>query len=452
MHRDDVICRFGPFALDLKSRRLTRGPDVLQLTDPQFAALEQLVLHAPAFVSKDALAKAGWGGKASDNSIEQVISSLRKVLSHAQGSSAIETERGRGYRLAAPVDRIERQDLLTDDHPDDETIRAFVRTNRELSTLKRDKVLDARRDLEEIVAQVPHYAPARVALATAYALSFEATRFDLECDLGDLPRSVAQAREAISIAPASADAWSSFGFALHLTGDPDDAAMAAWKAVALAPGGWRHFVRLAFVSWGEERIDAAESALILRPDLALAHWQKATVFVARGALDAALAHRQAGCAAQDRQSADAELYPGVGCHLLRGLVLAEQGHLEDAIAEFTRELSGPDYGQIYSRECAANCWYAIGAVRLRQGDLTGADAAFRRGRRMRAGFCPSNPSSRPPPGRRSGARSSPSSGSAQPDRFFQVRSAHSSGSPDATPAQSRSNAGAWCAGSQERAL
>ena len=43
-----------------------------------------------------------------------------------------------------------------------------------------------------------------------------------------------------------------------------------------------------------------------------------------------------------------------------------------------RELASADSGQLYARECAANAWYALGAIRLRQQKRTEADAAFAR--------------------------------------------------------------------------
>ena len=178
--------------------------------------------------------------------------------------------------------------------------------------------------------------------------------------------------------PASADAWSTLGFALSLTGDTDAASAASWKAVALEPSGWRHWLRLAYVSWGEERIEAAHTARTLCPDLALAHWLTGTVFVARGAFDAALTELRTGCAAQDRQRLISAIYPAVGLHLLHGLVLAAQDRLDEAAHAFQRELAGPDRDQLYSRECAANTWYAIGAVHVRRGQGGDADAAFRR--------------------------------------------------------------------------
>ena len=45
-------------------------------------------------------------------------------------------------------------------------------------------------------------------------------------------------------------------------------------------------------------------------------------------------------------------------------------------AQFQQELQGENSGQLYARECCANTWYAIGAMRLRRDDRAGAEVAF----------------------------------------------------------------------------
>ena len=88
----------------------------------------------------------------------------------------------------------------------------------------------------------------------------------------------------------------------------------------IADNDVRHWLRLAHVGWKGERIAAAEKMRALRPDLAVACWLQATVYVALGALEPALTVLHAGCAAQDRQRDFPSDYPAVGLHLLRGLV------------------------------------------------------------------------------------------------------------------------------------
>src|SRR5262249_27631238 len=172
-------------------------------------------------------------------------------------------------------------------------------------------------------------------------------------------------------------AGSTLAFVLHRSGSAAEAIAAARKAVTLDGGNWHHHLRLAFVSWGEERLRAADRVLALCPGLALAHWFSATVFVARQAFEAALEELRAGCTSQDAQRTERGRFKAVGLHLLHGLVLAARDNEERALEEFARELEFEGEGQLYARECSANTWYATGAIHLRNGRREQADAAFR---------------------------------------------------------------------------
>ena len=379
MRRPHVVYRFGTFELDPASRRLTRGTGRVRLTESQAAVLLHLASNAPQVVSMDALAKAGWGAAATDNSVQQAISQLRKTLGQHNGADVIETVPNSGYRFVAPIERLEAHDAPVASDRDEEPYRSCVEGQRELATLKRDGIEKARRAFERALQHSPDHLPAHIGLANAHALAFEATRVDAACTVQSLPEALEHARRATAIAPREADAWSTLGFAQSLNGDVDAAIVSASRAVALDPVGWPHWLRLAFVSWGEDRIDAAQKALSLCPTLVLAHWLIGTVFVARGAFSAALTHLHAACMAQDKDVVlSSTAYPAVGLHLLHGLVLAAQERLDEAVHEFRSELGGPDRGQIYSRECSANTWYALGAVYLRRGQVGEATAAFRR--------------------------------------------------------------------------
>ena len=71
-------------------------------------------------------------------------------------------------------------------------------------------------------------------------------------------------------------------------------------------------------------------------------------------------------------------FSAVALHWLLGLIHLARGDETRALEEFERELSFENAGQLYARECAANTWYAIGALRLRQGRRADAGAAFAR--------------------------------------------------------------------------
>jgi DNA-binding winged helix-turn-helix (wHTH) protein len=374
----DIYC-FGPFQLDSTRRRLLRGDDPVLLPDRHVEILLQLTANAGRTLSKDELIAAAWQDVAvADNSIEQAISSLRKTLgAQADGAPYIETLTRRGYRFTAAVVRGKPRQSDASLEALLAPYRAFVEGRAALETLDRDAVTHARAAFGQALGAEPDYAAAHVGMANACALCFEATRAHATPDLEALRDASHHAREACRLDPSSGEAWSTLAFVLHRTGSGAEAVAAARKAVMLDGGNWHHHLRLAFVSWGEERLRAAHRVLALCPGLALAYWFAATVFVARQAFDAALDELRAGCASQDAQRTEPGRFKAVGLHLLHGLVLAARGNESDARDEFARELEFEGDGQLYARECCANTWYSIGAVHLRSGRDDEADAAFR---------------------------------------------------------------------------
>lgn len=373
------IYRFGPFQLDSGRRRLLRGTDPVLVPDRHLEILLQLAANAGRTISKDDLIAAAWQDVAvADNSIEQAISSLRKTLgAQADGAPYIETLTRRGYRFNAAVERGKSRESDASLDALLAPYRAFVEGRAALETLDRDAVTRARAAFAQALHAEPDYAAAHVGMANACALSFESTRAHAAPDVEALRRAVHHAREGCRLDPSSGEAWSTLAFVLHRNSSAAEGIAAARKAVTLDGGNWHHHLRLAFVSWGEERLRAAHRVLTLCPGLALAHWFAATVFVARQAFDAAMEELRAGCASQDAQHSEGGRFKAVGLHLLHGLVLAARGDEDGALKEFTRELDFEDDGQLYARECAANAWYAIGAIRLRAGCREDADAAFR---------------------------------------------------------------------------
>jgi hypothetical protein len=145
--------------------------------------------------------------------------------------------------------------------------------------------------------------------------------------------------------------------------------------VSLEPDNWRHHLRLSAVSWGEARLRAARRTLTLLPGCPLAHWLAATVHVARQSLDEAERELMAGCAALVTAGAETR-FSGVALEWLLGLIRLSQGDAAAAQQHFDRELAAEAGGHLYARECCANVWYAIGAMRWRAGDRAAAHEAF----------------------------------------------------------------------------
>ena len=389
MRQTAFVYRFGAFELHPASRRLVSGAERVRLTESQFTILLRLVSEAPQIVDWNSLAQDGWGGSTSEASVRQAVCRLRKALLDADPAcpagappgrrrAFVETVPNRGYRFVAPLERREADEPIADLGVDDELLEGFVQGRRDLATLNRDTIANARRRFERFLQNNPDNARAHACLSHACGLIFEATRTDTWCDAETLACALHHGRRATTLDPSLADARSALGFALALSGDIKAATVAAWKAVTLQGGTFRDWVRLAYVTWGEDRLETAGQALQLLPDLALAYWLQGTVYVARGAFEPALAQLHAGCAAQDRQRTGPVDYPAVGLHLLRGLVFAAQERLDAAEQEFAAELAVPDRGQLYSRECAANTWYSRGAVYVRRGQAREATAAFER--------------------------------------------------------------------------
>ncbi len=372
------LLAFGHFELDAQARRLTRQGEPVGIAARQFDVLHALVVRAGQVLSKDQLIDAAWNGVAvTDNSVEQVVSGLRRLLSGEGGEPCIETLARRGYRFTAAVRRVERRepdaalDALLAPH------KAWIEGRAALETLERDHILHAREVFERVLTDVPDQAAAHVGLANACALQFEMTRSLPERDDAALHHALDHAREACRLDLRYGEAWATLGFVLDRTGQHADALAASRRAVALEPDNWRHRMRLAYVSWGEERLREAGRTLALLPGFPLAHWLAATVHVARQALGEAERQLVAGIAAEHASLPGTARFEGVALHWLLGLLLMARGDDAGAEAEFERELQRESNGQLYARECCANTWYALGALRLRLGQRDAAVAALR---------------------------------------------------------------------------
>jgi len=369
---------FGPFRLDPAGCRLTRDEEAIDLTDRQLRVLMRLIERPGEVVSKDDLIAAAWGGIAvTDNSVEQVVSDLRQILGDKpKRPTYIQTVARRGYRFRAEVVR-SRYGSREADAIESQLApwRDILEGRAALETLDRDAVVRASVVFEQAVADAPDYAPAHLGLANACLMHYETTRSDEIPDTDLLLKAGHHAREACRLDAQSGEAWATLAFALNRSGMGVQAIAAARRAVALEPDNWRHRFRLAYVSWGEERLREAHRTLELLPDFALAHWLAATVHVARHAFEMAERELTAGAAAQDRQSGS-EPFRAVGLHWMLGVLRLARGDFAAALEQLNRELSFEGGNHLYARECAANTWHALGALHLREGRVEEAGEAF----------------------------------------------------------------------------
>jgi DNA-binding winged helix-turn-helix (wHTH) protein len=374
-----TVYTFGPFELDGRARQLRRDGEELSLSDRYLSVLLHLATHAETVVAKDELVRAGWGDLAvTDNSLEQAISALRRVLVPSpDGQPYIETVPRQGYRLAAAVARTvspdsdEAIEVLLAPH------RAWIDGRAALETLERGQILHAREVFAQVVAVTPDLAPAHVGLANACVLQFEMTRADEIPDTDALRVATDHAYEACRLDAQNCEAWATLGFVLERAGNHTDALAASRRAIALEPDNWRHHFRLSSIAWGEERLQGARRTLALLPGFSLAHWLAATVLVARQTLDDAARELVAGIASESGRGGESR-FSGVALHWLLGLIYLAWGDESRAMEEFERELLTEGNGHLYARECCANTWYAIGALHLRRERMADAAAAFSR--------------------------------------------------------------------------
>ncbi len=102
------VYRFGPFLLDVRERRLSRGGEAIPLRLKVFDTLRVLVENAGRLVTKQELLDTVWPETAvEENNLNHNVSVLRKALGEgATGQQYIETVPRVGYRFVAPVETV----------------------------------------------------------------------------------------------------------------------------------------------------------------------------------------------------------------------------------------------------------------------------------------------------------------------------------------------------------
>ncbi len=107
-----LVLRSGDVELNRVEHTVTRGGEPVTLTNREFALLEQLLLHRGHAVSRAALLDSVWNmsGDAGTNVVDVYINYLRRKLHDGtpqrdgeSGAPAIQTVRGLGYRIGAPL-------------------------------------------------------------------------------------------------------------------------------------------------------------------------------------------------------------------------------------------------------------------------------------------------------------------------------------------------------------
>lgn len=114
MLNDSTIYQFENFTLDEDEGKLFQDGERIELQRIQFRALLLLVKNAGNTVTKDHLADGVWEYPASDNSITNCISIIRKKLDESNRERFIQTVSGKieGYKFILPVTQVEKTSPL----------------------------------------------------------------------------------------------------------------------------------------------------------------------------------------------------------------------------------------------------------------------------------------------------------------------------------------------------
>jgi len=101
--------RIGDLLLDAGTQEVTRNGTVVPVPRLSFKLLLSLARHAPNVVSTQQLETEVWAGLVVDRgTVNKRVLLLRKALGEEKGTDPyIAVVRGSGYRLIAPVDRID---------------------------------------------------------------------------------------------------------------------------------------------------------------------------------------------------------------------------------------------------------------------------------------------------------------------------------------------------------
>jgi two-component system, OmpR family, response regulator len=93
------ILEVADLAVDLNTREVRRGGEVIELTPKEFAVLEYLMRHAGRVMSRTLITEYAWGYHfdPGTNIVDVVINHLRKKIDSRHDRKLISTVRGVGY-------------------------------------------------------------------------------------------------------------------------------------------------------------------------------------------------------------------------------------------------------------------------------------------------------------------------------------------------------------------
>lgn len=106
-----ALFEFGPFSLDMSDRFLMAGNREIYLSPKAFDVLQYFVINPGMLISRAQLKSCVWAATSvSDNSIDQKIAELRKILAQVDPATEyIQNKHGQGWRFVVEVEK--RQEL-----------------------------------------------------------------------------------------------------------------------------------------------------------------------------------------------------------------------------------------------------------------------------------------------------------------------------------------------------
>ncbi|HEX6163622.1 MAG TPA: winged helix-turn-helix domain-containing protein [Vicinamibacterales bacterium] len=359
------MIRFGSFQIDPRTWLLTCAGRQVELSPRLVEILAYIVGRGGEIVTKDELLDKFWPDvNVTENTLTRAIADIRKAIDDDPAEPQyLETASRRGYRFVG------ERPTISDPFQD------WVKGRLALDTLDASKLTEAVSAFERATAELPRYAPAHAGLANGYLLQYERTRFGSTPDRGLIVKAMDAARQATTLDPSLGEGWAVLGYLLFSAGQYEEGQAAARRATALEPENWRHHYRLAYGTWGEERLRAVDRTLAIMPTFAPARMLAAMVFVARGTIDRAERETAIGAELQRQNRSAHTPLPAVGFHWLRGMIVASKGDRDGALECFEEEIASAQ-DHVYGREFAVNAHVAIGFTKLASGDREGAAGAF----------------------------------------------------------------------------
>lgn len=101
--RGDTMLQAGGIRVDLLSRKVTVGEQIVRLSTTEFELLIYLMQHSGQVLARDQILRAVWGYQhdPGTNVLDVYIGYLRRKLAAAEAQGAITTVRSLGYRFDA---------------------------------------------------------------------------------------------------------------------------------------------------------------------------------------------------------------------------------------------------------------------------------------------------------------------------------------------------------------